>query len=109
MQLRMRIILFSRSRVAAEMKQRSLKLSLKCLSTKKELVQCTELVQGVDVYSYAAACPPGIENLANNCYANAVLQCLMHHPDFLEFTKCVKTSQSIQPGTYNYVVFEKLV
>lgn len=35
------------------------------------------------VYHHDALLPPGISNIANNCYASSVYRCLLNHPVFL--------------------------
>ena len=86
--------------------QRTLKLSRKCLPTNQGKVQCTEpVISQKGIYNYKAAFPPGIENRANNCYANAVLQCLMHHPNFVKFTNRIRTTESNQPGNAVIIFF----
>ena len=58
-----------------EMKQ----LSLKRTRDRKQLQRrgsCTP------VYIPDCLYPPGIMNVANNCYASSIVQCLINHPSF---------------------------
>ena len=61
--------------------KRSLNLSLKSPTSSMEQ---SGRISTVSSSSTSNISPPGIGNIANNCYANAVLQCLMNHPLFLD-------------------------
>ena len=44
-----------------------------------------------EVYLDTFKAPPGITNPANNCYCNALIQCLFNNPHFLSTLKVVFT------------------
>ena len=49
--------------------------------------------------------PPGITNSANNCYANAVFQCLMNSQTFLEMCNSLHHNSSCQECTAEGISF----
>ena len=42
------------------------------------------------LYNFDALLPPGISNIANNCYANSVLHYVLNHPTFVLLLQLVK-------------------
>ena len=57
------------------------------------------------LYNSDALKPPGIKNIANNCYANSVVQCLLNVPVFVELIEDITEShksgvQSVQNIRY---------
>ena len=44
------------------------------------------------LYNSDALKPPGIKNIANNCYANSVVQCLLNVPVFVELIEDITES-----------------
>ena len=45
------------------------------------------------LYNSDALKPPGIKNIANNCYANSVVKCLLNVPVFVELIEDITESQ----------------
>ena len=64
----------------------------------------TTVFKPAGVYDHEALKPPGITNSALNCYANAILQCLMSSKSFLGLINSTISSHSAsceeckQPG-----------
>ena len=42
-----------------------------------------------ELYNSEALLPPGMTNIASNCYANSIIQCLLNHPTFLGLLEVV--------------------
>ena len=53
------------------------------------------LKQPGEIYLDTFKAPPGITNPANNCYCNALIQCLFNNPHFLSTLKAVFTGHLI--------------
>ena len=41
----------------------------------------------MSLYNFNCLKPPGINNIASNCYANSILQCLLNQPAFCHYIK----------------------
>lgn len=66
-----------------------LSLSLKKPSNAAESSHCA-----IDNRSTAVYSPPGISNIANNCYANSIYQCLLNNPSLLQVSRRLSDSHN---------------
>lgn len=61
----------------------------------------------LNVYFRNCYLPPGISNVAYNCYASSLLQCLCNHPTFLEIfsssNSSIKENLLLSELCYNYI------
>ena len=61
-----------------------LSLSLRKKAPAEKIAPERPRIPAAGVYNQDVLLPPGINNVARNCYANAVLQCLFNHLTFIE-------------------------
>jgi len=83
------------SRGMLSLKKTRVKRKERSSALKKELEVC-----------HHGLTPPGISNLASNCYINSILQCLFNHPTFLGLlnTRCSKNYLSGVSGEIRIVI-----